>query len=460
MNPATYNTDKMGSYLVPLTIIVLVVLVLLSFALFRTNNHRVERGRRKKRDRGSILREANRRLSQNPSDPHALLSLADLYFDEGDYENALSHYQKCIRLCATTPDLNEQEITLRHAVSAFKTDNAQEAYRSFLIARTLDENSFEANYYLGYLDCLQKNYPKAEYYLQAALRVNPEHLEANRYLGLSLYHNKKYTEAAACLQKVLDSEPGDKKSLFNLGQSQYQLKRFDPALKVFTHLRADPSLGAQSCLYAGTIHLKGKRYAKAVTDFEIGLRHESAGIEIELELKYRMAAAYLKQGDMAAAIAQWKAIKASKSDYKDTDLLLAQYLEINKNRNLQTFMMATRSEFVSLCRQLAAKYYPRSSTKLLDISLQKNDYLDILAEVHTSKWDDLVLFRFARTSLQVGELMLRELYSRIKELRAGRGICMTTGTFSEAAHQFTEARLIDLIEKDDLMKVFSRLGSS
>ena len=447
----------MGGTFVLLTITALFLLGILSFALFRKPGQKSGRGRKK--DRNGILREANKRLSQNPSDSYALLSLADLYFTEADYTSALGHYQKLIRLCATIPELNEQEITLRYAISALKVNNIEEAYRSFMIARTLDENTFEANYYLGYLDCLQKNYPKAEYYLQAAVRVNPEHLEANRYLGLSLYNNKKYKEAIACLQKVLDTEPGDKKALFTLGQSQYQMKHFDPALKVFTHLRAEPALGAQSSLYAGTIHLKSKRYARAITDFEIGLRHENAGPEIELELKYRMAAAYLKQSDMSAAIALWKAIKAVKSDYKDTAELLAQYMEIFTNRNLQTFMMATRSEFVSLCRQLAAKYYPRSSAKLLDISLQKNDYLDILAEIHTPKWDDLVVFRFARTSMQIGELMLRELYSRIKELRAGRGICMTTGVFSEAAKQFVEARLIDLIEKDELLKVFSRLGS-
>jgi tetratricopeptide (TPR) repeat protein len=449
----------MGGYFIPATVFALLLLGILGFALFRRVGPAGGRVRKKK-DRNSILRESNKRLSQNPNDPFALLALADLYFEEQDYPNALGHYQKCIRLCATTPELNEQQITLRYAVSALKAGNFQEAYRSFMIARTLDENNFEANYYLGYLDSLQNNHPKAEYYLQAALRSNPEHLDANRSLGFSLYHNKKYKEAVACLQKVLDAEPGDKKSLFHLGQAQYQLKHFDPALKVFTHLRADPALGAQACLLAGTIHLKSKRYAKAVTDFEIGLRHEKLSPEIELELNYRMAAAHLKQGDMAAAISLWKAIREAKSDYKDTAELLAQYMEIYRNRNLQTFMMATRSEFVSLCRQLAAKYFPRSSTKLLDISLQKNDYLDILAEVHTAKWDDLVLFRFARTSLQVGELMLRELYSRIKELRAGRGICMTTGTFSEAARTFVEARLIDLIEKEDLLKIFSRLGSS
>jgi tetratricopeptide (TPR) repeat protein len=444
----------MGSIIVPLIIIALVLAGILSVVTLRS------RGRRKHKSRDRILREANRRLSQNPNDPHALLSLADIYFEEGDFENALSHYQKCIRLCATNPELNEQQITLRCAISAFKTGNIQEAYRNFMIARTLDETNFETNYYLGTLDCRQKNFSKAEYYLQAAVQQNHEHLTANRSLGLSLYHNKKYKEAITCLQKVLDSEPGDKKSLFYLGQCQYQLKNFDPALKIFTHLRADPLMGAQSCLYAGTIHLKSKRYDKAVIDFEIGLRHEVLGEEMELELKYRMAAAHLKQNNMAAAISLWRAVKAVKSDYKDTAQLLAQYLEIHKNRNLQTFMMSTRSEFVSLCRQLAAKYFPRSSAKLVDISLQKNDYLDILAEVHTAKWDELVLFRFARTSLQIGELMLRELYSRIKELRAGRGICMTTGTFSDAAKTFVEARLIDLIEKDDLMKVFSRLGSS
>ena len=142
---------------------------------------------------------------------------------------------------------------------------------------------------------------------------------------------------------------------------------------------------------------------------------------------------------------------------KDVKAKLSKYQEINTNRNLQIFLLASSSEFVTLCRKIAANYFSRAAAKLLDISLHKSEYVDILAEVHTQKWEDLVLFRFIRTTGQIGELMLRELNARIKDLKAGRGICITSGTYSESVKSFVEARLIDLMEKEELLKLFKRI---
>jgi hypothetical protein len=54
-------------------------------------------------------------------------------------------------------------------------------------------------------------------------------------------------------------------------------------------------------------------------------------------------------------------------------------------------------------------------------------------------------------------LVVRELNARLKETRAGRGYCVTAGNFSEAAVHFVEARLIDLVDKNQLLKIFQRL---
>ncbi|MFW5801824.1 MAG: restriction endonuclease, partial [Spirochaeta sp.] len=110
------------------------------------------------------------------------------------------------------------------------------------------------------------------------------------------------------------------------------------------------------------------------------------------------------------------------------------------------------SEFVTLCRKLTSTYFPQSQTKITDISVQKSEYTDILAEIETSKWMDVILFRFIRSTGQVGEFMLRDFHGRIKELKAGRGLCFTAGQFTEGAEAFVEARLIDLISKDELLK--------
>ncbi len=413
----------------------------------------------KSKDRNKILRKADKRLAQNPKDPDAHLSLAALYYEEKNYEQALKHYKICIDLCATVPGINEFEVTLRHALSALMLKQYEDAYKSFMIARTFDGENFEVNYNLGYLEYMRKNFQRSAPYLEKAYAVNPQHAATNRYLGHSYYRLKKYKRSISSLQRTYEYEPEDKNSLFVLGQSYYELAQLNFALNIFSHLRADSTLGAGASLYAGIIHFKTKQYQKAIMDFEIGLRHENTPKETVNELKYRLAAAYLNQGDVSSAITRWKEIQESQPDYKDVKEQLNKYLEINKDRQMQVFLMASSSEFAGLCKRIAVIYFPNSNTKLLDISLYKNEYADIFAEVNTRQWDDFILFRFLRTTGAIGDLMVREFHSRTKDLKAGRGICITCGTFSDTARSFVEARLIDLVEKEELLKLFKRLSS-
>ena len=121
-------------------------------------------------------------------------------------------------------------------------------------------------------------------------------------------------------------------------------------------------------------------------------------------------------------------------------------------------MMAPTGDFVSLCRNLVHTFFPKAAIKIVDVTVEKNDYADITCEVSTSKWDDTIVFRFLRSAGQVGELFLRDMQVRLKEMRAGRGFCVTAGSFTPNAKQFVEARLIDLVEKDALLKAMTSLN--
>ena len=62
-----------------------------------------------------------------------------------------------------------------------------------------------------------------------------------------------------------------------------------------------------------------------------------------------------------------------------------------------------------------------------------------------------------RSASQVGELIVRDLYGKIKEMKAGKGICVSGGSFSMEAKNFVEARLIDLMEKEDLVELLRKV---
>ena len=123
-------------------------------------------------------------------------------------------------------------------------------------------------------------------------------------------------------------------------------------------------------------------------------------------------------------------------------------------------MFASSGDFTSLCRKIVLGYHAKARTKIVNITGNKNEWVDISTEVETIKWSDMIVFRFIRTQGVIGEFMVRDFHSRLKEMKAGKGICVSVGTFSDEARRYTEARLIDLIEKEKLLPLLARVNAN
>jgi len=412
----------------------------------------------KTKDRASTLKEATRRLASNPKDPDALLALADIYFNDNDFEKAGKTYGILSAMATSSPDLDAYLINLRSGLCALKLGQTDEAYKSLIVAKAVRSDAFEVNFNLGVIEYQKKAYEKAAALLKSAALVAPDHGGTMKYLGQTLFKLKMFKEAAASLRKAMDAEPNDKECLFFLAQAYFELGQAENAVQIFTHLRPDPTVGPQAALFAGTIHYNSRQYDKAIEDLEIGVRHEKVAPEVALEMKYRLASAYTQAQNMEAALRQYRDIRNINPAYRDVNEQINRLSEFNSNRNLQTYMMAPAGEFVTLCRNLTHTFFPKAAIKVVDVTVEKNDFADITCEVSTSKWDDTIVFRFLRSGGQVGELFLRDMQQRLKEMHAGRGFCITAGTFTASAKTFVEARLIDLVEKDALLKAMSALN--
>jgi tetratricopeptide (TPR) repeat protein len=418
-------------------------------------------GKTKSKDREVRLRDANKRLAQNPLDPHGLYDLAEVYFEEETWDRALKAYETLSDLMARGHDygLDRFEVFFHYGHCALKVGMIDQAYKAFVTARSLKENNFDVNYNLGVIEFERKNYEKAVQILQHARAMNPDSPAVLRYMGHSLFRMKKPKEAMSFIRKAIDLAPDDKESLYTLAECYYEANQTEQALKIFTHLRPDPVMGPSACLFSGTIHSNTRKNEQAIQDFEMGLKHHDIKPETLVELRYYLATAYLKQNEIGKAMPVLKQIQASNPSYKDVAVLISKYQELNTNRNLQTFLMASSADFVALCRKVVMIYFPRAKVKLLNIAVNSNQWADILAEVNTPKWADLVMFRFIRTQGAIGELIVRDFHSHLKDVKAGKGICITVGTFSDEAKRYTEARLIDLIEKDRLIVILNSVDA-
>lgn len=434
--------------------------VALSFGLKTSSDKKkMKESKSSVRDRETIIKDANRRLASNPKDPVALEALADLYYQEGKYKKAMRTYQLLLDQAGTSPEMNEGQLNLRYGLSALNCEAWSEAYKGLMIARSRDPEGLEVNANLGRLEFMRNNYDKTVGFLKRVLRIQPDHADSLKFLGQSLYRLRRYSEAVPYLKQAVAARPEDKESLYALARCQYEIPQLDMAQKIFRHLRTDPKWGPNAALYSGTIYAKKREWDEATVDYQIGLRHENVTGELQLELKYRLAEAFNQTQRIDRALALLNEIYETMPEYKDVSVQIKRYRELNSNKNLQIYLLAPTNEFIALCRKLTQIMFPKARIKVNDMNVQKTEYVDLLTDVKTHKWEDIVLFRFMRTEGQVGELFVRDLYAHSKELHAGRGFCFTAGTFTSESARFVEARLIDLIDKPALMKILKSIDS-
>ena len=442
----------------PILIAIIVVVGFIALLMiFSGSKGKSEKGSKQK-SRQVIIKEATRKLSQNPHNPDGLIPLANLYFQEQLWEKAYPLYETMLNIAVAHSEINLGQASLRQGICALKVGKTEDAFKGLLQARKINPDSFETNFYLGQAFINNKEFDKAIPLLRKALTVNKEVPEIYKYLGIALYQNHNFKESLPYLKRALDISPDDKELLFSMADAMKEGGSGDRAIKVFMHLRPDPEFGARACLAAGMIHQNAKQHDKAVQDFEIGLKHINAPIEVMTQIRYRLAHAYLETSDISHALICLRDIQSTVPNYKDVPALIARYQELNQNSNLHTYLISNNSDFIALCRKIVSVYFGKAYVKVLDINAM-SDCTEVQTEIETAKWEDSVLFRFYRTTGAIGELFIRDFHARIKDLKSGRGICFTAGTFTEEARKYIEGRPIDLTDKAGLIKILNRIDT-
>jgi tetratricopeptide (TPR) repeat protein len=415
-------------------------------------------GSRKKhqKSRASIIREATRKLSQDPHNTSALIPLADLYFSEHLWDKAFPLYDTLLNIAAAHPEIKKGKAALRQGICAVNLDKNEEAFAGLLEAKKMDPDDFEVSYYLGLACYKTGKYENAVPHFKKAMAIKPDATQILAPLGISLYSCHHFKESLKYLRSALDVDPENKEVLFDLADAMQEAGYNEKALKVFMHLRPDPEFGARSCLSAGIMHVRMNAPQKAINDFEIGLKLPDTPQDIQIELHYRAAAAYASVNNIAKGLEHLRAIQVVVPNYKDVVPLIQRYQELNRNKNLQIYLVSATSDFVSLCRRIVSVFYTGSFVKIQDISVAQGS-IEILCDVESAKWEDTEIFRFYRTTGAIGELYVRDFHSKIRDSKCDRGICITAGSFTDEAKKYTEGRPIDLIEKKRLIEILRKV---
>ncbi len=448
--------------IVSILIAVIVALLLISLIIGVKNIKRKEDKKDvsqkiQKKGKSAVLKEAEKKLAHDPHNVTALETIGDLYYDEKDWEKVWNIYKTLYDLSTAHPEIDIVKCTLRMGIAAYNRDKNEDAVSALMLSIKKDPHSFDCNLYLGKALLKANACEKAVYCFKKAKVIQPDNNEVNILLGTALFKAQKYRDCLPFLKRVLDENPGNKEVLFDMAVAMTECGMGDKALKVFMHLRPDPEFGAQACLEAGKMHERVKDFASALKDYEIALRLPDVQEQLMLQIKYRLANTCIGMNDISKALTYLRQIQAAKQGYKDVDALVVRYSELNQNKNLQTYLMSGTSDFVALCRKFISTYYKDSFVKVEDVQVA-SESVEIICEVETSKWEAKQMFRFYRTQNVIGDINIREFHGKLRDTKCDNGVCISMGNFSDSAHKFIDGRPIDLIEKDELVKILKRIN--
>ena len=405
----------------------------------------------------AVAKEYEKKLVHDPHNVEALTALGAVYYDDGNWEKVWGIYKTLYDLSSAHTEIDMADVTRKWGIAGYHLKKYDDAINTLLFSVKKEPESYETNFFLGSSFWEKQIYDKATYCFKKCKLIAPENTEVNKNLGLCLFRSQKYRDSLPYLKKALDVEPENKELLYNMAVAMTETGMGDKALKIFIHLRPDPNFGAQSCLEAGKMHEKVKDFQAAINDYEIANKLQNVPEQLALQIKYRCANSYIASNNIPKGLVLLKQIQSVHPGYKDVDSLVGRYQELNQNQNLQVYLMSGTSDFVALCRKFITVFFKNAFVKIEDVSVAAES-IEIICDVESNKWEAKNMFRFYRTQTVIGDIYVREFHAKMRDARCDNGYCVTMGTFSESAHQYTDGRPIDLIEKDALCAALKKIN--
>ena len=115
------------------------------YFLFRSGKKTSGNKLKSNKSRQTIVKEAEKRLLNDPHNVGALEDLSEIYYRDQDWEKALPYFDTLVNISAAHSEINLAEVSLRQAICCIKLNKPQDAYRGLIIARKENPESFDAN---------------------------------------------------------------------------------------------------------------------------------------------------------------------------------------------------------------------------------------------------------------------------------------------------------------------------
>ncbi|MDO4228570.1 MAG: tetratricopeptide repeat protein [Capnocytophaga sp.] len=211
-------------------------------------------------------------ITEHPESPlssGAFLRMADYYFQQGNYKEALAWYKQ-----VGDSSVSKEERTkyyFQKGYALFNTGNRKDAEKYFNLVKNTKEYGGEANYYLGYIAYDSDDYKKAESYFEKvqdeeSLDKNVSYFQANMKFkqgqfeeaireGLKQKDRTKNQEELSELNKII-------------GESYFNLEKYNQAIPYLKEYKGKRGKFSNTdYYYLGYAYYKNKDYGNAIDQF-------------------------------------------------------------------------------------------------------------------------------------------------------------------------------------------------
>jgi tetratricopeptide (TPR) repeat protein len=264
--------------------------------------------------------EVNFVLDHDPLFEHAARVLAETATSPQQFEEA---HQRLERIPA--PGNHSESVLVGLGTLALRQNRPADAAAKFKEAQTVDPKSSEVAAALGNLALLQHDQPEAEreFFLAAKL-------SAPRSTFLLLYPNLELRtghleEARHALEPVIQATPDFVPAMMMSAQLAAMQKRFGDSETLVNQILASNPTSYDALVLQGKLKLEKGDNAEAIKIFE-----NTQNLYPKLpEVRYRLAQAYIADGDLEKGTASLSQALAINPAYSEAELLLAE-IQIKK----------------------------------------------------------------------------------------------------------------------------------
>ncbi|MFP4179735.1 MAG: tetratricopeptide repeat protein [Spirochaetaceae bacterium] len=406
----------------------------------------------------AVARTAKQILTKQPRSVDAHYLLAKAYLNQDKPELALMELKTVNEIGIFEGHTKEAEFrkTIAELFQRFK--QSDEALKEYLLLIKLEPSVAEHYFKAGELFEQRNRTDKAANFYRKTIELAPKHSMALYRLGYVLYRNKKPVEAKKYFEAALRADPENYKAHFYMGKILKENHDHVAALVSFEKAQRDQELKTRALIERGSCYMNMKDFEKASTELERAIKlSEGDNSQEILYARYFLSLAYENTRNYDEAIKQWEIIYKKKPSFKDVADKLSQYQEIRTDDHIKDYLTVGSSEFGELCKAMTTQVMELQPQDISEI----NNGIQIVAVDNTSKWRNAKkqpkLLWFIRVPEVLSDSTIRSLHEKMKKLNVSRGVVVSSSGFTRQAIDYTESRPIDLIDKEKLQKVLSKV---